>query len=366
MTDLHKIALTKIPGIGPKHARNLLAYHGNLQDIFTASLSQLQKTPGIGELLAQSVFHKKYMKEAEEELLFTEKHDIEILWIEDANYPRRLKQCVDAPLTLYYKGNADLNNSYNISIVGTRNMTTYGKRICEDLVESLSDLHPLIISGLAYGVDIYTHKACVKHGVSTVGIMGHGLDRIYPSAHREVASRMLDNGGLLTEFCSGTIPDRVNFPMRNRIIAGLADVTIVVEAARKGGALITAEIANSYNRDVCAFPGGIDQPYSEGCNYLIKTNRAHLIRHADDLLYLMNWQRSTDNESSKQLSLLPPELSKDEHKIYQLLNEKDQATVDEIAHYCDWPQSKLAMILLEMEMNNIVISLPGKVYRLVQ
>ncbi len=216
-----------------------------------------------------------------------------------------------------------------------------------------------------YGIDIQAHRQALKHHISTIGILGHGLDRIYPAAHRDIAFKMLEEGGLLTEFPSGTNPDRQNFPMRNRIIAGLADVTIVVEAALKGGALITAEIANTYNRDVCAFPGGIDQEYSAGCNYLIKTNRAHLIRHVDDLCYLMNWERQEKSLKEKQLTLLPKDLSKDETKVYNFLVDQQQAMVDEIAVHCDWPQSKLAIILLEMEMKGYLLSLPGKIFKLI-
>src|SRR5690606_9289842 len=220
------------------------------------------------------------------------------------------------------------------------------------------------ISGLAYGVDIQSHREDLNNYMFTIGVLGHGLDRIYPSSHRDIASKMLKEGGLMTEFPSGTTPERSNFPMRNRIIAGLSDVTIVVEAAFKGGALITAEIANTYNRDVSAFPGGIDREYSAGCNYLIKPHRAHLIRHAEDVGYLMNWDTMDALPKERQLPLLPVDLSKDEVKVYNFLKEQEQATIDEIALHCDWPQSKLAIILLEMEMKGHLLSLPGKIFRL--
>lgn len=363
MNAIDKIALTKIFGVGPRIARSLLAHCGSTSEIFSASKKELKAIPGIGEVIANTILSKSFLDEAEKELAFVEKHAIEILWIEDEAYPKRLKQCDDAPLVLYYKGQANLNNQHTISIVGTRNATGYGKRLCEELVGDLQAINPLIVSGLAYGIDVTAHRTAIKQQLATVGVMGHGIDRIYPAAHRDIAARMLENGGLLTEFPSGTLPDRVNFPMRNRIIAGMADVTIVVEAASKGGALITAEIANSYNRDVCTFPGSIDQPYSAGCNYLIKTHRAHLIRNVEDLLYLMNWEKQNEHPKEKQLSLITPAMSKDEQKVYNFLVESEQATVDDIALHCDWPQSKLAIILLEMEMNNIIISLPGKVYR---
>lgn len=366
MDILDKIALTKIKGIGPKLSRNLLTHCGSVDIIFSSSKKELLSIPGIGPATVDSILSKSYLKEAEEELEFIQKHRIQAIWLEDAKYPRRLRHCEDAPLLLYYKGNADLNPARSISIVGTRNATHYGKRICEQLIEQLSALQVHIISGLAYGIDVWAHRQAVQHQIPTLGILGHGLDRIYPATHREIASKMLEKGGLLTEFPSGTNPDRQNFPMRNRIIAGLSDVTIVVEAAMKGGALITAEIANSYNRDVCAFPGSIEQEYSAGCNYLIKTNRAHLIRNAEDLCYLMNWEASPV-KAEKQLVSAPQDLSRDEVKVYNFLTEQEleQATIDQIAVHCDWSQSKLAIILLEMELKGNLLSLPGKVFKLI-
>lgn len=366
MNMLYKIALTKIKGIGSKLSRNLLAHCGSVDAIFDSSKKELLAIPGLGPATVENILSKNYLKEAEAELEFVQKHKIDALWIDDKNYPSRLKHCEDSPLLLYFKGNANLNPSRTISIVGTRNATHYGKRICEQFVEQLKQFDVQIISGLAYGIDAQAHRNSLKHQISTIGILGHGLDRIYPAAHRDLASRMLENGGLLTEFPSETNPDRQNFPMRNRIIAGMADVTIVIEAAIKGGALITAEIANSYNRDVCAFPGSIEQEFSAGCNYLIKTNRAHLIRNADDLSYLMNWDAAVQKKE-KQLSLIPHNLSRDEEKIYSFLSdqENEQATIDKLANYCDWPQSKLAILLLEMEINGSLISLPGKIFKLI-
>lgn len=364
MNMLKQIALTKIKGVGPKTARTLLAYCGSVDDIFDASKKQLLSIPQIGNTIVESILSKNYLHDAEREMAFVEKHRIETLWIEDTNYPHRLKQCEDAPLLLYYKGTAAKNPNRCISIVGTRNATAYGKRLCDELIATLQEYDVQIVSGLAYGIDVHAHRLALRHKIPTIGVLGHGLDRIYPATHRDVASRMLENGGLLTEYPSDTVPDRNNFPARNRIIAGLADVTIVVEAAKKGGALITAEIANSYNRDVCAFPGGIDQEYSAGCNYLIKTHRAHLIRHAEDLIYLMGWERPKPKQDALQLPLLTNSLSKDEQRVYNFLYGKEQARVDEIALYLDWPTSKLAMILLEMEMNGILLSLPGKTYKI--
>lgn len=363
MNKLKQIALTKVKGVGPKTARTLLAYCGSVDNIFDASKKELLSIPNIGKTTVASILSKHYLHDAEQELAFMEKHKINTFWIEDQSYPRRLKHCEDAPLLLYYRGEADLNPNRCISIVGTRNATPYGKRICEELIAGLQEYDIQIVSGLAYGIDVQAHRLAVKQDIPTIGVLGHGLDRIYPAAHRDIASRMLAKGGLLTEYPSGTNPDRNNFPARNRIIAGLADVTIVVEAAQKGGALITAEIANSYNRDVCAFPGGIDQEYSAGCNYLIKTHRAHLIRHAEDLIYLMGWEQPKPRQEAVQLPLLTNSFSKDEQCVYNFLQEKEQAALDEIAFHLDWPTSKLAMVLLEMEINGVILSLPGKVYK---
>lgn len=362
MNILKKIALTKIRGIGPKMSRTLLAYCGSVDAIFESTRKQLLQIPGIGPAIAEAIHSKSYLNAAEEELTFIQKHDIQLLWIEDKDFPKRLLHCDDAPILLYYKGTANLNPPRTVSIVGTRLATSYGKRICESLIKDLTKLDVQIISGLAYGIDAHAHRQSLHNNIETIAVLGHGLDRIYPSAHRELASKILTHGGLLTEFASGTNPDRQNFPMRNRIIAGLADVTIVVEAAIKGGALITAEIANSYNRDVCAFPGGIDQDLSAGCNYLIKTNRAHLIRNAHDLCHLMNWEVDK-KEVSNQLKLIPDKLNKDELRIYQFIQEKQQVSIDDISLYCNWPQSKLAIILLELELKGTILSLPGKIYR---
>jgi len=363
MNFYHQIALTKIKGVGPKTARALLTHCGSVQEILETKASTLAKIPGVNSRTANEIAAKNYQEATEKEMAFVEKHQIRVLWIDNPDYPQKLRNCEDAPLVLYYKGNADLNKERMVSIVGTRNATSYGRKICDTLIEQMQSLDTTIVSGLAYGIDIMAHKNALLHRIPTVGVLGHGLDRIYPATHRETASAMLQQGGLLTEFPSDSNLDRQNFPMRNRIIAGMSDVTIVIEAATKGGALITAEIANSYNRDVCAFPGAIDQLYSAGCNYLIKTNRAHLIRDAKDLCYLMNWETS-EKQTGIQLPLLPPELNKDQLHLYLFLQGKQQVGIDDITRYCNWPQSKLAMILLEMEMNGHITSLPGKMYKI--
>lgn len=364
MSILEKIELTKIKGIGPKLSRILLAYNGSVEEIFRSSKKQLLSITTTREVLAENIFSKSYLQEDEEEYNFIQKHGIEVTWIEDNNYPKRLKNCDNAPVILYYKGAASLNPTRAISIVGTRNSTSYGKRISEDFIQELKDYDVQIISGLAYGIGSFGHHESLKNQISTIGILGHGLDRIYSASHWELAALILENGGLLTEFPSGTNPDRQNFPMRNRNIAGLSDVTIVVEVALKGGALITAEIANTYNRDVCTFPGGIDEEFSAGCNYLIKTNRAHLIRNASDLASLMNWNKEDKKTVSKQLRLITENMTKDGKSIYEHIKENEKGGIDDISLYCDWPQSRLAIVLLEMEMKSLIVSLPGKTYKL--
>ncbi|HEX7367011.1 MAG TPA: DNA-processing protein DprA, partial [Pelobium sp.] len=252
---LYNIALTFVKGIGDVTIKSLISYCGSAEEVFKTKQTALEKIPGIGPKTAKLIVNHEAFSRAEQELKFVEKYKIEPLFYTDKLYPRRLKNCADAPALLYFKGNADLNNQKTLAIVGTRNASNYGKAFCEKLIDGLKAHQALIVSGLAYGIDVASHKAAVNLKQTTVGVLGHGLDRIYPALHRSVAESMLANGGLLTEFPSQTNPDRQNFPKRNRIIAGLADAVIVVEAAKKGGALITAEIANSYNKDVFALPG---------------------------------------------------------------------------------------------------------------
>ncbi len=363
MSLKHQIALTCIPGVGHITARNLLSYCGSAEEVFEAKGKQLKTIPGIGSKTVENILNHSAFKRAEQELNFIEKYKIKPLFFTDADYPKRLRNCFDAPVMLYFKGDAELNPGKVISVVGTRNATGYGKEICKQLIAGLQVHNPLVVSGLAYGIDSLAHKECVKNNMPTVGVLAHGLDRIYPAQHRNLAEKMLSCGGLLTEFLSETIPDRENFPKRNRIIAGMADVTIVVEASIKGGALITAEIANSYNRDVFAYPGRITDEFSSGCNYLIKTNRANLISKVADLEYILGWTELQAKKNKPQLSL-PLNLSADEQVIADVLLSKGVLPVDELAILTNFQQSKLAVTILSMEMQGIVVSLPGKTYKL--
>lgn len=364
MPSLYEIALTLIPGVGVVTARNLLEHYGDAGSVFKATHSSLIRIPGIGARTASHILSRECQERAEHELAFVEKYHIKTLFFTSDDYPRRLRNCYDAPVLLYYKGNADLNASKIISIVGTRNATSYGKEITEQLIKDLSMPGILIVSGLAYGIDAAAHRGALKYDVPTVGVVGHGLDRIYPSQHRSLAEKMLSKGGILTEFPSGTKPDRENFPRRNRIVAGLADATLVVEAAVNGGALITADLANSYNRDVFAFPGRINDRYSGGCNYLIKSNGAQLVTEANDILEMMEWKRPEDANVRKQLSL-DLVLSKEEQQLVEILKQQEKVPVDELSRALDIPISKLSATLLSLEMQGIIVTLPGKLYSLV-
>lgn len=363
MNKKYQIALTLINGVGTLIAKKLFHHFGSAERVFTATVNELVQIEGVGKKTAEAIVNTKALGLAEQELAFIEKHQIQVLFYDDENYPRRLKNCYDAPLLLYYKGNIDLNKTRIVSIVGTRNATAYGRMLCKQLIEILKPYDVLITSGLAHGVDAAAHKESVLANVPTVGVLGHGLDRIYPAAHRELAAKMLKNGGLLTEFLPGTNPDRENFPKRNRIIAGIADVTIVVEASIKGGALITAEIANSYNRDVYAFPGRVNDEFSEGCNFLIKTNRAGLINHPQDLIYYLGWDEETPKKNEAVQVQLPLDLNKEERMVCEALL-KSALAVDELFVTTNIAQSKLAIILLTLEMKGIIVALPGKQYKL--
>ena len=365
MSLFHQIALSCLPGIGSVLARNLLSYFGNEEEVFKAKSQHLVKVPGIGPKTLELLLNHEVFKFAEVELKFIDKYKIKPLFLTDLDYPKRLRNCTDAPVMLYFKGNADLNKSKIISVVGTRNATDYGREICKNLIANLQVYDPLIVSGLAYGIDGAAHKESLKLEIPTIGVLAHGLDRIYPAQHRNMAEKMLDCGGLLTEFMSGTIPITQNFPTRNRIIAGLSDVTIVIEASIKGGALITAELANSYNRDVFAFPGRINDEFSLGCNHLIKTHRANLITKVEDIEYIMGWNRDIEVPAKPQLSL-PLNLSADEQIIANVLSSKGSVAIDELSFLTGLQQSRLAVTILGMEMKGNIISLPGKVYKLVQ
>lgn len=363
MSLLHKIALTQLKAVGHVTAKHLLGHFGSAEAVFKASKNQLMELPGIGEVTAAQILDKDgACRFAEKQLKFIDKHQVKVLFFSDEDYPHRLRNCFDAPVLLYYKGNANLNHTRIISVVGTRKATEYGKMLCRQLAETLAPYNVIIVSGLAYGIDIAAHKESLQNNIPTVGVLAHGLDRLYPQLHEPIAQKMVLNGGLLTEFPLNTNPDKENFPQRNRIIAGISDITVVVEATAKGGALITADIANSYHRDIYAFPGRNTDPSSEGCNFLIKTNRAALISHAKDIAYNLCWETNLIRKVEQQLQM-PIGLSKEELNIVGLLREAP-VRIDELAIKSGITQSKLAMYLLNLEMQGILSALPGKLYKL--
>lgn len=363
MSLLHRVALTYVKNIGPTLAKSLVAYFGDAESIFKAPSRKLIKVPGIGEKTINQLDFDIALKKAENELKFIERSSIEVIFYTDSKYPKRLKACNDSPVLLYAKGNIDLSAQYVVSVVGTRNATEYGKNLCRLLIEELQQHNVLVVSGLALGIDVAIHKECLKHNMPTIGVVGHGLDRLYPSQNRATAEKMLENGGLLSEYPSGTIPDRENFPQRNRIVAGIADATIVVEAGIKGGALITAEIANSYNRDVFAFPGRIGDDYSEGCNFLIRNNKAQLLTCAADLAYSLGWEKGENAKPAVEQFVLPFDLLPDESLILNFIKQNNgPLAIDDLSLKTNMPTSKLAMNLLNMEMQGYIRSLPGKTY----
>ncbi len=361
---IHDLALSFTKGVGVVTLRNLVNYFGSSQAVMDAPEEKLKLVGGIGDKISTAIKNSRSeaYERAERELDFIEKHHIQLFTFSDQAYPRRLKECYDAPWILYYRGKANLNAGRIVSIVGSRKATHYGKNLCDELVETLSDYDVTIVSGLAYGIDSFAHKASVNHGIPTVGVLGHGLDQIYPASNRNLAKSMLENGGLLSEFSLSTKPERQNFPQRNRIIAGMADVTIVIEAAIQGGALITADIANNYNRDVCAFPGNIGQEYSAGCNFLIKSHRAHLISRGKDLEYLMGWEPADEKLKPMQIQM-ELSLSPMEKKVHRLVKQHQPLSIDQISAQLNLPQSKLTITLLELEMKGLLVALPGKVFR---
>jgi DNA processing protein len=360
---LYQIALTLVPNIGDIHAKALINNFETAAAIFSASKKDLESLEGIGTVRANSIKKFNDFKRAEEEVSFVEKYKITPLFLTDKNYPQRLLNCYDSPSILYYKGNADLNSPKIIAIVGTRTHNEYGKSLCEKLIEELANEDVIIISGLAFGIDSIAHKTSVKYNVKTIGVMAHGLDMVYPSQNSGLAKQMITNGGLLTEFKSQTKPDRQNFPSRNRIVAGISDAIVVIESGIKGGSLITAELGNGYNKDVFAFPGRVNDTKSEGCNFLIKNNKAGLITSANDLIENMGWKKKKNISPKKQRELFI-ELSTDEKTIVNILQQQEQVHIDELFIKSKLSSSAVAAALLMLEMQNVVASLPGKIYKL--
>jgi len=362
---LYKIAISLLPGIGGVLARNLIAYIGSIEGVFKEKFNALLNVPGIGEKNARKISNPEILKKAEEEIRFIDQNNIRVYFYTDKGYPRRLLQCPDAPVLIYVKGDINLDFDKVISIVGTRNATDYGKETCNNLVRSLSERNHrvLIVSGLAYGIDIQAHKSALQVNLPTVGVLGHGLDLLYPSLHADIARKMQENGGLVSDFPSKTKIEPPNFIRRNRIIAGLADATIVVESGEKGGALVTADIAFSYNRDVFAVPGRVNNFWSKGCNKLIRNNGASLIESVADLEYFMGWEKNDHQADAFQKQLFPG-LEPDEKIICDVLNRNNPVFIDQVCAQTKLPVSKVSSLLLNLEFKGVVTALPGKMYKM--
>ena len=358
---IYQIALTLIPGIGDVNGKRLIAYCGGPEAVFKEKRRSLEKIPGVGKHTISALINQQVVGRAEEELKFIQKNAITPLFYLNKQYPRRLKHCADSPMMLYFKGNADLNAERVIGIVGTRNATSYGRQLCEQLTEELKDEKVLVISGLAYGIDTYAHRSALKAGLETVGVLAHGLDRLYPAANKNLATKMLENGGLITDFVSKTNPDRENFPKRNRIVAGMIDALIVVESAKKGGALITADIAGSYNRDVFAFPGRVGDTYSEGCNFLIRTNKAAMIEQAANLRYMMGWEAPQKGKAVQ--TKLFRAFNEEEQLVLEAFENETSQELDQLLIKTRFTASKMAAVLLGLEFDGILTALPGKRYQ---
>lgn len=358
---IYKIGISLLPGLGDITAKRLVAHCGGAEAVFKESKKNLLKIPGFGDLLANKIASAEVLHLAEEEMKIAEEKGINVLFFLDKDYPKRLRHCEDGPVILYTKGNTDFNVERVISIVGTRKATVMGRLFCEKLVEDLRVFNPLIISGLAFGIDICAHRAAMKNSLATIGILGHGLDQMYPRQHAAVAEKMLENGGLATTFRYKSEMFPKNFADRNRVVAGLADAVVVVESTDKGGSLITAGIANSYNRDVFAVPGRTDDEMSVGCNKLIKSNRAALIESAKDLQYILGWEESSKKEQ-KQTSLFV-DLNEEERRLMDVLGKQQEISIDELSLEAEMPMSKTAGILLGLEFKGLVKSLPGKRYQ---
>jgi DNA processing protein len=360
----HKIALGLIPRIGDINARKLVSHFGNVEGIFHESYRNLTKIPGIGSGLAQYISDRSYLETAEKEAEYVTKNNIKTYFYLDNDYPFRLRQCDDSPVVFFFKGNCNLDAAKILSVVGTRSATPRGKELCDKIIGGLAAGYPdlVIVSGLAYGIDVASHKAALAYNLTTVGVLGHGLKTIYPSIHKSTANALIKNGGLLTDFLSDALPERNNFIKRNRIIAGLSDATLVVESGIKGGALITADIASSYNRDVFAVPGRPEDQWSAGCNSLIKSNKAAMAECSDDIEYFLNW-KSEKSKPPVQRSLFS-ELDDNEKIIFELLSKEGELTIDSICRSLDFPVYKLSAILLQMEFKGFIRCYPGNLYRI--
>ncbi len=361
---LYTLALQNVSKIGDITAKKLIRHCGTAEAVFKEKRQNLLKIDGIGSMVINDLFKPNHHKAANDEVNYIKNNQIKVLYFEDEDYPEKLKHCIDGPVLLFQSGTINLKKQHIISIVGTRKITTQGIAFCESLVEQLVPYNPVIVSGFAYGTDITAHKAALKHNLQTVACLAHGLNQMYPKVHKKYVADIENNGGFFTDFCSSDLFDRNNFLKRNRIIAGLSEATIVIESAEKGGSLVTADIANSYNRDVFAVPGRTTDSQSTGCNNLIKYQKAHLLSNPLDVPYILNWQLEDKQKPSIQKQLFV-ELDDQEKVIYKYLKEHDKQQLDTIALNCGMPIFKIAGVLLNMELKGVVRPLPGKLFELI-
>ena len=365
--QIYTIALTQVPGIGVVWGRNLIQAMGSAVDVFQKRHEIPGVLPGATQRVVDALNCPQAIARAEKEYEFILKNRIQCFTINDENYPSRLRECDDAPIVLFFKGNTNLNALRIINMVGTRNATDYGKQICVRFLQDLKELCPdvLVVSGLAYGIDIHAHRSALQNNFSTVAVLAHGLDRIYPATHRKTAVDMLEKGGLLTEFITETNPDRHNFVSRNRIVAGMSDATIVLESADKGGSLITADLAQGYHRDCFAFPGRYTDIQSQGCNKLIQENKAALIQSAEDLVKMMCWDAETQSPKSENIQRdLFPNLSEEEEKVVNALADSENAHINSLTIATGIPVHRINALLFELEMKGIVRVSAGNLYQL--
>lgn len=354
------LALLKVDGVGDIMAKKLLNHFGNAESILKAKTKEIAGIDGVGAVLLKNIKDKTIFEKADKEFEFLKADGINTSFFQDENYPDRLKHCIDAPVLIFSSGNIDLNKKKIISIVGTRQITSYGTEFCRKLIEDLVPLDPVIVSGFAYGVDIVAHQLAMENNLQTIGVLAHGLNQIYPRTHKKYMAKMEENGGFMTEFWSSSNPDKEKFVRRNRIVAGMSEATIVIESADRGGSLITANMANDYNRDVFAVPGRVTDKYSQGCNNLIKTQKANVLTSAADLVYILNWDVEKRAKTvQKQLFV---ELDPVEQKIYDFLLKNGKELLDIIAVQCDFPVFRISGILLNMELKGVIRPLPGKLF----
>jgi DNA processing protein len=361
---LYVLALQRAKGIGDINAKKLIAHFGTAKNVFSEKRKNIEKLNGIGSFILKNLFDVSNLKEAEIELAYIQKNAIDTLYFKDNNYPERLKHCVDAPILFFKEGNISIENSPIISVVGTRKMTSYGRDFCEKLIFDLKEYNPIIVSGFAYGIDICAHKAALKNKLQTIGVLAHGFEDVYPKSHKKYVADIKKNGGFITEFWHNEEPLRENFLKRNRIVAGIAEATIIIESATKGGSLVTADIANSYSRDVFAVPGRSTDVYSKGCNDLIKRNQAAILTSAKDLVENLNWNLEEKKPKIIQKQLFV-ELSEIEQLVYDFLLENGKELLDLISLNCKIPIHQTTTILFNLEMKGVVKPLPGKLFEAV-